>query len=145
MIKLLLSTGPVENAAANASISTWVKVLNNNQAGEVNVDVTVYSLNGEKAQIANSSFVVQPMSSEYDVFEITDILEYEVEVLLSNSQNVLVSIWGKDADANLVAAHRFSNNELSVISQTDNKNSVPKAVNANTGSKKSKAGRRRNR
>lgn len=141
----LLSTGPVENAAANASISTWVKVLNNNPTGEVNVEVTVYSLNGEKAQLANSSFVVAPMATEYDVFEITDVLEYEVEVLLSNEQNILVSVWGKDADANLVAAHRFVNNELSVLDQaTENRIPVPKATSV-TVSKKKKINRRRNR
>lgn len=144
-MSLLLSTGPVENAAANASISTWVKVLNNNQAGEINADVAVYSLNGGKAQIANSSFVVQPMSSEYDVFEITDVLEYEVEILLSSGQNVLVSVWGKDADANLMPAHRFVNSELSVIAMTKNGNTVSVNPGAGTGSKKSKTSRRRKR
>ena len=141
----LLSTGPVENAAANASISTWVKVLNNNPSDEVNVEVTVYSLNGEKTQISNSSFVVAPLATEYDVFEIVDVLEYEVEVLLSNEQNILVSVWGKDADANLVAAHRFVNNELSVLGHTtENRIPAPKATNV-TVSKKKKINQRRTR
>lgn len=138
----LLSTGPVENAAANASISTWVKVLNNNQSGTINADVFVYSLNGEKAQIASSSFVVAAMSSEYDVFEITDVLQYEVTILISDTNNVLVSVWGKDADANLVAAHRFINNDFAISEQSAGQISSPQPPGS-AGHKKNRAGRRR--
>ncbi|HNX29609.1 MAG TPA: hypothetical protein PKN87_09425 [Syntrophomonadaceae bacterium] len=142
----LLSTGPIENAAANASTSTWVKVLNNNPAGEINAEVTVYSLNGEKAQIASSSFVVAALSSEYDVFEITDVLQYEVEIILSDASNVLVSVWGKDADANLVAAHRFTNNELHLLGQAAEQHTpLPKADAGSTANKKNKPTRRRSR
>ncbi len=139
----LLSTGPIENAAANASTNTSVKVLNNNMSGEINADVFVYSLNGEKALIASSSFVIPAMSSQYDVFEITDVLQYAVEIVLDDASNVLVSVWGKDADANLVAAQRFVNNELTIQEQAARQSTtVPRARN-NIGSKKNKSSRRR--
>lgn len=34
---MVYSTGPVENAAGNASMSAWIKVLNNNEAEPVEV------------------------------------------------------------------------------------------------------------
>lgn len=144
-MSVLLSTGPIENAAANASTSTSVKVLNNNITGEINADVFVYSLNGEKAQIAGSSFVVPAMSSQYDVFEIIDILQYAVEIILSDASNVLVSVWGKDADANLVAAHRFVNNELSKQDQAARQNNLASGSVRNAAGPKKKASRRRSR
>ena len=143
-MSVLLSPA-IENAAANASTSTAVKVLNNNITGEINADVFVYSLNGEKAQIAGSSFVVPAMSSQYDVFEITDILQYAVEIILSDASNVLVSVWGKDADANLVAAHRFVNNELSKQDQAARQNNLASGSVRNAAGPKRKASRRRSR
>ncbi len=138
----LLSTGPVENAAANPATSAWVKVLNNNQTGEINADVFVYSLNGEKSQIGSSSFVVAAMSSEYDVFEINDVLQYEVEIILSDASNVLVSVWGKDADANLLATHRFVN-ELSILSQSAEQGVSKTKPTSKTFNSKKKPTRRR--
>ncbi|MGI6412830.1 MAG: hypothetical protein ACOXZ5_04095 [Syntrophomonadaceae bacterium] len=105
------STGPVENAASNSSISAWVKVLNNDSE-PVNVELAVYSLNGEKTQVGSSSFTVPPLSSEYDVFDIAEILQYEIQIGLNTTDNISISIWGKDADANLVAVHRFVHGEL---------------------------------
>lgn len=139
----LLSTGPVENAAANPATSAWVKVLNNNQTGEINADVFVYSLNGEKSQVGSSSFVVAAMSSEYDVFEINDVLQYEVEIILSDASNVLVSVWGKDADANLLATHRFVNNELSILSQSAEQGISKTKPTSKTFNSKKKPTRRR--
>ncbi|MGR6835227.1 hypothetical protein [Syntrophomonas erecta] len=128
----LYSTGPVENAAANAAISTWVKVLNNNRNKEVTADITVYSLNGNKKTLFSVSLIIPPNSNEYEVFDITGILQYEVQILLSQNDNVLVSVWGKDADANLLASHRFVPSELTLLStstipKTTSKNKVPKS------------------
>ena len=102
-MSIIYSTGPVENAAANASVSTWIKVLNNHPTQQVQVEITLYSLNGAKTPLADTSFTVSPLSSEYDVLDITDILQYEVEIRLDHNEAVLVSVWGKDANANLVA------------------------------------------
>lgn len=111
----IYSTGAVENAAANASTSVWVKVLNLSENQEILVDVKIFKLNGQKTEIATSNFTVFPSSSDFDVFDIIDILQYEVQVEVSNPANALVTVWGKDANANLLAAHRFVQNELNVI------------------------------
>ncbi len=116
-MRTIYSTGPVENAAINASTSTWVKVLNLSENKDVSVEVKVFRLNGQKAEIASSSFTVFPLSSDFDVFEVLDILQYEVQISVSDKASVLVTVWGKDADANLLAAHRFVQNELSIISE----------------------------
>lgn len=139
LVKIVYSTGPVENAAGNASVSTWVKVLNLSESQEIVVDVKVYRLNGQKAEIASSSFTVFPLSSDFDVFEIADILQYEVQISISDSENALVSVWGKDADANLLAAQRFVQNELNVISN----GSSAETINRSNGRKNSNGFHRR--
>ena len=116
-MRTIYSTGPVENAAANASISTWVKVLNLSESQEITVEVKVFKLNGQKSEIAFSNFTVFPLSSDFDVFEVLDVLQYEVQVAVSDDTNALITVWGKDADANLIAAQRFVQNELNVINK----------------------------
>lgn len=128
LVKAVYSTGPVENAAANASTSTWVKVLNLSENQDISVDIEVFRLNGQKSPIATSSFTVFPLSSDFDVFDILDVLQYEVQVTVSDSANALVTVWGKDANANLLAAHRFVQNELNII----NTNTIKVASKAKT-------------
>ncbi|NLB88433.1 MAG: hypothetical protein GX790_04285 [Syntrophomonadaceae bacterium] len=127
-MNIVYSTGPVENAAGNASVSTWVKVLNLSQSQEIVVEAKVYRLNGQKSEIASSSFTVAPLSSDFDVFEIADILQYEVQIAVSDGQNALVSVWGKDADANLLCAHRFVQNELNIISNVSSSNAINRSA-----------------
>ncbi len=142
-MKTIYSTGPVENAAVNASTSTWVKVLNLSENQELFVDVKVFRLNGQKTEIASANFTVFPASSDFDVFEVLDIMQYEVQISVSNKSNALVTVWGKDADANLLAAHRFVQNELSIISETSPK-SVSK-INRTSPRKVTRNPRRRQR
>lgn len=129
-MRIVYSTGPVENAAGNAAISTWVKVLNLSESQELVVDVKVYRLNGQKSEITSSTFTIAPSSSDFDVFEIADILQYEVQIAVSDGENALVSVWGKDADANLLSAQRFVQNELNIISSASTSTTVNRpAVN----------------
>ena len=128
-MSIVYSTGAIENAAANAATSVWIKVLNLSENSDLNVVAKVFKLNGQKAELATSSFTVFPNSSDFDVFDIIDILQYEVQVEVSNQSNALVTIWGKDANANLLAAQRFVQNELNIISNSSNlvKNYKPTA------------------
>jgi len=135
-MSIIYSTGPVENAAANASVSTWIKVLNNHPTQQVQVEITLYSLNGAKTPLADTSFTVSPLSSEYDVLDITDILQYEVEIRLDHNEAVLVSVWGKDANANLVAAHRFTNTELHSFTTATNVSSPTRRASSNKSRKR---------
>ncbi len=123
-MSIVYSTGPVENAAGNASTSTWVKVINLSENQEIMVDIKVYRLNGQKTEIASSNFTVFPQSSDFDVFEVIDVLQYEVQISVSSAENALVSVWGKDANADLVAAHRFVQNELNIIGNLPNQVNV---------------------
>lgn len=142
-MKIVYSTGPVENAAANAATSTWVKVLNLSESQEIVVDIKVYRLNGQKAEIATSTFTVFPSSSDFDVFELTDILQYEVQISISNAENALVSVWGKDANADLIAAQRFVQNELTIISNAMAPDNVPRPTTKNRTSASRKRTRKR--
>ncbi len=116
----ILTTGPVENASATPAVSTWVKVLNNRETEAVQAEVTVFALNGSKTQLASAVLEVAPLSSDYEIFDITDVLQYEVQIVLDQPEQVYVSVWGKDANAELIPAHRFVTAELSqtVTSQT---------------------------
>lgn len=135
----LYSTGAVENAASNASVSVIVKVLNNRKTDDVNADIKLFSLNGIKEQIACSSLNVPPLSSEYSIFDVIDIVEYEIQIGLDKENNVLVSLWGKDADANLVAAQRFVQNELVEISPEKEESLTQKRMPASRKSRKKRS------
>lgn len=111
----IYSTGPVENAFANAAANVWVKVLNISSKYKVDVEIKVYRLNGQKTEIDSSSFSVSPNSSDFAVFDITDIVEYEVQVKIKNPKSALISIWSKDANADLVGGQRFVQKELNII------------------------------
>ncbi|HZK43198.1 MAG TPA: hypothetical protein VFC73_02820 [Syntrophomonadaceae bacterium] len=143
-MKIVYSTGPVENAASNPSTSTWVKVMNLSESLEIVVEVKVYRLNGQKAEIAYSTFTIFPLSSDFDVFEINDILQYEVQISVSNKENALVSVWGKDANANLVSAHRFVQKELNIISNSPSPTNLSRPVKKKKSTNSSRRKVRRN-
>ena len=116
---LILTTGSVENAATDPSVNLFVKVLNNNDTQPVQAEITLYSLNGAKNVLATAVREVAPLSSDYEIFDITDVLQFEVQVSLDHAERVFVSVWGKDANASLVAAHRFVPAELSIVAGND--------------------------
>jgi hypothetical protein len=118
-VALILTTGSVENAATNPSVNLFVKVLNNNDTQPVQAEITLYSLNGAKNVIGTAVREVPPLSSDYEIFDITDVLQFEVQVSLNHAEQIFVSVWGKDADASLVAAHRFVPAELSIVATND--------------------------
>ncbi|MBO8158221.1 hypothetical protein [Thermosyntropha sp.] len=111
----IYSTGPVENAAGNASTNVWVKVLNVSSKTKVEVEIKAYKLNGTKTEIDKASFTVRPNSSDFAIFDITNITEYELQIQVKNSKSALVSVWGKDSNADLVASQRFTQKELNII------------------------------
>ena len=116
---LILTTGSVENAATNASVNLFVKVLNNNDTQPVQAEITLYSLNGVKNVLNTAVREVAPLSSDYEIFDITDVLQFEVQVSLDHSEGVFVSVWGKDANASLLAADRFVPAELGIVASND--------------------------
>lgn len=125
------STGPVENAAGNAATSVWVKALNLSLNEEAMINIKVFKLNGQKTQIGEATLTILPDSSDFEVFNITDILQYEVQITAYNNQHTLVNVWAKDANADLVAAQRFVHNELNIINpNSQNNNNKIKAKKA---------------
>lgn len=133
---MVYSTGPVENAAGNASISGWVKVLNNNEAEPVEVFTRLFRLNGEKQEVASTTFLVPPLNSEFHVFNLEGMGQYEIQVRVNPNRNTLVSIWGKDADGNLSTAHRFLPGELFPLSPAaESLSRSPSALRRKTSTK----------
>ncbi|HPU49876.1 MAG TPA: hypothetical protein PLS54_11565 [Syntrophomonadaceae bacterium] len=114
----IYTTGAVENAAANSSVNLFVKVLNNNETQPVQAEITLYSLDGVKNVVSTAVREIPPLSSDFEIFDITNVLQFEVQIRLNPADNVFVTVWGKDANANLVAAHRFVTEELSVLSNS---------------------------
>ena len=114
----IYTTGAVENAAANSSVNLFVKVLNNNETQPVQAEITLYSLDGVKNVVSTAVREIPPLSSDFEIFDITNVLQFEVQIRFNPADNVFVTVWGKDANANLVAAHRFVTEELSVLSNS---------------------------
>ncbi len=133
---MVYSTGPVENAAGNASMSAWIKVLNNNEAEPVEVFTRLFRLNGEKQEVASTTFFVSPQNSEFHVFNLEGMGQFEIQVRVNPDRNTLVSIWGKDADGDLTATHRFLPGELTPLSMTaENPSRPPSTLKRKTSAK----------
>lgn len=111
----IFSTGPVENAAGNSAISVLVKILNNHTGNSLSVKIFLYDLKGLKEKVASANLTISPLSSDFTSFNVESINEYEVQIEVSFAESVLVSVWGLDADANLIAAQRFVQNELNEV------------------------------
>lgn len=123
------STGPLENATGlrgpNQSEEVFVKILNNNVAGPLNVAIQAFSLDGAKTPIPTPASLfggdntIDPGASDFMQIMLPDnTVEFVVEVEVAGtvpgalSELALVSVWGKDSAGNLVPAHRVSSSEL---------------------------------
>jgi hypothetical protein len=117
-VTVTLTTGAVENAVSTPSVNLFVKVLNNNESQPVQAEITLYSLDGVKHIVGTVLREVAPLTADFEIFDISSVLQFEVQVSLNQMERVFVSIWGKDADANLVPAHRFVPAELSTLANS---------------------------
>ncbi|SHG39782.1 hypothetical protein SAMN02745221_00117 [Thermosyntropha lipolytica DSM 11003] len=118
----IYSTGPVENAFAHAATNVWIKVLNISSKYKVEVEVKIFRLNGKKSEIDSASFSVPPNASDFAVFDITNLVEYEVQIRVKKPKYALVSVWSKNADAELVNGQRLVQKELNIIYEGNKKN-----------------------
>lgn len=113
------STGPVENSVnvdttftpPGASSFVFVKALNNSTCINVRVRVKLFELNGTKQLVSNQLFTLGRFQSDFVILDVATLAQYEVQIFTSH-RNVLVSVWGKNADGQLVAAQRFVQREL---------------------------------
>jgi hypothetical protein len=115
-IKVIFTTGPVENAIGfndvpGVSRSIFVKALNNSTRKKATVRIDLFLLNGKKRKIASRTFTLRPQSSNFAELRVELAPQFEVRITTDNV-NVLVSAWGKTARGRLVAAHRFTQNEM---------------------------------
>lgn len=109
------STGPVENAIGvtglpGASRTIFVKALNNGKKSAT-VTIQLFALNGKKILKATRTLKLAAGSSGFIELNVANLFQFEVSIT-TNSNRVLVSAWGKNKNGNLVAAHRFTQNEL---------------------------------
>lgn len=112
------TTGPVENVIEGGPIGisnqVYVKALNNCKTNNAKVRIKVYSLNtGHKKLVDSKSFTLTPWQSDFERFITNSYVQYEIEVSVS-SADVLVTVWGKNRAGRLVAAHRFTQQELTM-------------------------------
>jgi len=103
----IFSTGPVENAAGNSAITVLTKILNNHPQNNLSAAIRLYDLNGVKENVASSTLAIPPLSSDFASFNVEAVNEFEVQIEVDFAEDVLISIWGLDGDANLIAAQRF--------------------------------------
>lgn len=117
---VIYSTGPLENAIGiskpGASSTVWVKVLNNNRECKTNVEVKVFKLDGHKQEVFCKPLTINPLASGFVFADVSMLDEFEVRIIVKNEPaNVLVSVFGKDCEGRLVAAHRLVHSELKLI------------------------------
>ncbi len=108
----LFTTGAVENAISNPALSVMVKILNNSPTNNLTATITLYGINGAKTEVSRENLTISPLSADSRSFEVDLLREYEVQVQVDREEAALISVWGIDADANLIAAQRFVPNEL---------------------------------
>jgi hypothetical protein len=114
------STGPLENAngVATTTEESWIKVLNNDEDDETEVIVRVWDLNGTKALVGQAVFVVPPNSSDFRIFNVLGTAQYEVQVeIREETDDVLISHFGKNVNNELVADHRVLHREFTKIDE----------------------------
>ena len=119
----VFSTGPLENQNNPDTLTqvAWVKILNNDENDATNVHIKVFSLNGAKVLVGEARFAVPPVSSMFRTFNVGNTVEYEVQIQLQEEKDdVLISVFGKSANNNLVAAHRALHSELNKIDRLTN-------------------------
>ncbi len=124
----LFTTGPVENAVSNSALSVVVKILNNSTKDTINAKITLYSLDGTKEQVSSVTLSLAPLSSDYTSYQVDFLKEYEIQIEVDGDETALVSVWGLDSEANLIAAQRFVHTELkeySILSAKTNTLRMP--------------------
>ncbi|MGM1048226.1 hypothetical protein SAMN05661091_4708 [Paenibacillus uliginis N3/975] len=109
------STGPVENAINVATLpgesrTFFVKAVNNGQSS-ARVEIKLFRLNGSKVLVDTRTFTLAAGSSAFRVLNVSQLLHFEVQIR-TDSTHVLVSGWGKNASGRIVAAHRYTPEEL---------------------------------
>lgn len=115
----LYSTGPIENANVIGTVASTiiVKLLNNNLNQTAQVEVKVFGLDGTKTQIFIETIQIDPHSSEFRVIDVSALLQFEVQIkVISNLYHVLIGVFGRDFNGDLVAAQRLVHSELTEIS-----------------------------
>ncbi len=132
----LFTTGPVENAANNSALSVLIKILNNSTADTLTAKIFLYSLDGTKEQISSVTLSLPPSSSDYATYQVDFLKEYEIQIEVDRDEGALVSVWGLDAEGNLIAAQRFVHTELkeyAIAAESKNKLRIPGRKNRKRG------------
>ncbi len=122
-MSLVYSTGPMENAIGpddTSSATAWTKVLNNHEYKAITAKIKVFRLNGTKTLIDTARLTVNPLSSAFNVSDVSGAFEFEVQVAVSptkDADDVLIGVFGKDAAGNLNPSHRVVHEELTRIDE----------------------------
>lgn len=122
-IAVLYSTGPIELDGSNTR-QFIVKILNNSPKDTATGKVRVFSLNGGKSRIANPTFYIPPLSSDFFSFDVKDEAEVEFQIRvdsLNGATNeqitsfVLPSVWGKNPGGVPQTEHRLVTAEIRIV------------------------------
>ncbi|MBP0726500.1 hypothetical protein J5Y03_15170 [Bacillus sp. RG28] len=116
---LVYSTGPMENVFNNPqSFTVLTAVLNNHKHKTITAKIEVFKLNGKKILIDSATLTIAPGSSFFHLSDVSKTTEFEIQIGISPSNDpddVLIGVFGRDANTNLVAAHRVVHKELTRI------------------------------
>lgn len=124
MIKLrdtkLFSSGPLENDN-NTNTKTQilaVEALNNNSDNDAKIRIKVFGLNGIKQNVADDEVNIPPETYIARGYSVGNLSAFEIQFELDKEiNNVLLSVFGKNENGNLIPAHRVLHPEF--ISSND--------------------------
>ncbi|PLT27512.1 hypothetical protein [Peribacillus deserti] len=122
---LVYSTGPMENATAGPdfptqSTSVITHVLNNHEHKTIIALIRVFMLDGTKTLIDEATLTISPNSNAFRVSNVSNALTFEVQIQIFpsiDSDDVLISSFGRDAAGNLNPSHRVVHKELTRIDE----------------------------
>ncbi|MFC7373100.1 hypothetical protein ACFQPF_15780 [Fictibacillus iocasae] len=115
MIMQLLTTGAIENSSVNGLRPTnEVIIILKNNDGNNAVNIQGYYLTDTQNQYVQEVFSMVPYQVSIREYQ-TQFDAFEFKFSVESGTDIDISVWGKDAEGNLVASHRLVPAELSVV------------------------------
>lgn len=117
MLPLVYSTGPLENAVDSFTRTIAASALNNSVDGNATVLWLAFSLDGAKTLIDSAQATMGRLGSTRVTLNVGGSQSFEIEAQISGSspEEVLLGVFGIDANGSLNPAHRLVHADLTLL------------------------------
>lgn len=113
----LLSTGPLQRNGSNVQ-TIIVDVLNNDPVTVAIIEIRGFFMGtaGPKTPYVHELFILNPSTKNQKAYSVTGFEEYEFQFGSTGTDAVLISMWPRDINGNLLPTQRVLASELQQIS-----------------------------